>query len=90
MGELLGASLLKETFEFGGEIVWRPTSEHIEQANLTRFMKLHSIGTFDELMERSTEDVGWFTDAVLKFLDIQFYNPYSKVVDLSHGIAWPQ
>jgi acetyl-CoA synthetase len=33
--------------------------------------------------------VAWFTDAVLKFLDIQFYEPYSQVVDLSNGIQAP-
>ncbi len=87
---LTGVSPLKETFEFGGEIVWRPTSEHVEQANLTRFMKTHSIGTFDDLMKRSTEDVAWFTDSLLKFLNIEFYKPYEQVVDLSEGIAWPK
>jgi len=87
---LTGACPLKETFEFGGDIVWKPTPEHIEHANLTKFMKLHDIESFDELMHRSTEDVSWFTDAVLKFLDIQFYEPYSNVVDLSRGIAWPR
>nr|KXH71728.1 MAG: AMP-dependent synthetase [Candidatus Thorarchaeota archaeon SMTZ1-45] len=81
---------MKETFEFGGEIVWRPTSEHVEKANLTRFMKLHEIEDFDELMQRSTEDVAWFTDALLKFLNIEFYEPYDQVVDLSNGIAWPR
>ncbi len=81
---------MKDTFEFGGEIVWRPTQDHIHQANLTKFMKLHEIATFEELMQRSTEEVGWFTDAVLKFLDIQFYKSYSEVVDLSQGIAWPR
>ncbi|MHA2396132.1 MAG: hypothetical protein ACXAC0_05460, partial [Candidatus Thorarchaeota archaeon] len=63
---------MKETFEFGGEIVWRPTTEQVEQANLTRFMKLHGIETFEELMKRSTEDVAWFTDALLKYLNIEF------------------
>ena len=81
---------MKETFEFGGEIVWRPTSEHVEQANLTRFMREHDIATFDDLMIRSTEDVAWFTDSLLKFLNIEFYEPYEKVVDLSKGIAWPK
>jgi acetyl-CoA synthetase len=81
---------LKESFEFGGEIVWTPTQDNVDRANLTHFMKLHGIDNFEELMKRSTEDVGWFTDAVLKFLDIQFYEPYSEVVDLSGGIAWPR
>ncbi|MBU0512346.1 MAG: AMP-binding protein [Chloroflexi bacterium] len=52
-------------------------------------MRQHGIKDFDELMRRSTEDVTWFTDAVLKFLDIQFYEPYSQVVDLSNGIQFP-
>ncbi|MHA2191991.1 MAG: AMP-binding protein [Candidatus Thorarchaeota archaeon] len=81
---------MDQTFEFGGEIVWRPTSDYVEKARLTKFMQLHGIGDFDELMRRSTEDVAWFTDAVLKFLDIQFLEPYEKVVDLFRGIAWPQ
>jgi acetyl-CoA synthetase len=81
---------MTEQFTFGGEIVWRPTPEHIEHANLTRFMRLHGISDFDELMRRSTGDVAWFTDAVLKFLEIQFYEPYSNVVDLSSGIQLPK
>jgi len=75
---------------FGGEIVWRPTPEHIERANLTAFMRAHEIKDFEELMQRSTSDAAWFTDAVLKFLDIQFYEPYSSVVDLSEGIQFPK
>ncbi|HCK67487.1 MAG TPA: AMP-dependent synthetase [Anaerolineae bacterium] len=53
-------------------------------------MRLHNIKDFDELMQKSTSDVAWFTEAVLKFLDIQFYEPYSKVVDLSEGIQFPK
>jgi acetyl-CoA synthetase len=41
-------------------------------------------------MARSTADVAWFTDAVLKYLDIRFRVPYSQVVDLSDGIEWPR
>ena len=78
-----------EQFTFGGDIVWKPTPEHIKQANLTAFIRLHNIKDFNELMQRSTSDVAWFTDAVLKYLDIQFHEPYSQVVDLSDGIQFP-
>ena len=81
---------MPDSFEFGGNIVWEPTSNYVEHANLTRFMRQHQIKDFEELMRRSTEDVAWFTDAVLKFLDIQFYEPYSQVVDLSEGIQFPK
>jgi acetyl-CoA synthetase len=79
-----------EQFTFGGEIVWRPTREYIERAHLTRFMRAHEIPDFDALMRRSTEDVAWFTDAVLKYLDVQFHKPYSQAVDLSEGIQFPK
>ncbi len=81
---------MPDSFEFGGNIVWEPTTDYIERANLTRFMRQHGFKDFDELMRRSTEDVSWFTDAVLKFLDIQFHEPYSQVVDLSDGIHFPE
>ncbi|MDO8753694.1 MAG: AMP-binding protein, partial [Anaerolineales bacterium] len=75
---------------FGGEIVWKPAPEHIEHAHLTAFMRKHEIEDFNELMQKSTSDVAWFTDAVLKFLDIQFYEPYTRAVDLSDGIQFPK
>ena len=81
---------MTEQFTFGGDIVWRPTADYIERAHLTVFMHQHGIEGFDELMSRSTTDIAWFTDAVLKYLDIQFYEPYSKVVDLSEGIQFPK
>jgi acetyl-CoA synthetase len=81
---------MSDSFTFGGDIVWQPSPDTIARSNLKRFMDQHQIGSFDELLARSTEDVAWFTDAVLKFLDIQFQKPYSKVVDLSRGIQWPQ
>ncbi len=69
---------------------WYPTPEHIENANLTAFMRARNLADFDALMQRSTEDVPWFTDALLKYLQIEFYTPYTQVVDLSGGIQWPQ
>ncbi len=81
---------MTEQFTFGGDIVWRPTPEHVEHANLTAFMRKHEIKDFNELMLRSTNNVEWFTDAVLKFLDIQFYEPYTKAVDLTDGIQFPK
>src|SRR2546430_10398122 len=39
-------------------------------------------------MRRSTTNIPWFWDTVLRDLDIQFYKPYSQVVDLSQGKPW--
>jgi len=79
-----------DKFTFGGEIVWEPTRDYIDRSNLRKFMDLHKIGSFEELMKKSTSDIGWFTDAVLRFLDIKFQKPYSNVIDLSQGIQFPR
>src|SRR5262245_16703916 len=39
-------------------------------------------------MRRSTTDIAWFWESVLRDLDIQFYKPYSRIVDLTHGKPW--
>lgn len=81
---------MRESFDFGGEIVWRPTPDYVNRSHLKKFMDLHKIASFDELLQRSTGDVAWFTEAVLKYLDIRFQRPYTRVVDTSKGIAWAQ
>ena len=81
---------MSEEFEFGGEIVWRPTADYINQSHLTQFMRQYQLSDFDDLMHRSTEDVAWFTEALLKYLDIQFYKPYDQVLDISQGLANPR
>jgi len=75
-------------FQFGGEFVWHPSAELIAQSNLQQFINRHRLGSYDELMRRSTTNIPWFWDTVLRDLDIQFYKPYSRVVDLSEGKPW--
>jgi acetyl-CoA synthetase len=77
-------------FEFGGAIAWRPTPEYTEQSRLLAFMRKHGLNSFDELMKRSTTDLDWFWRAVMDDLGIEFYEPYSRVIDLSTGPATPR
>jgi acetyl-CoA synthetase len=70
------------------EIVWSPTQEQIEHANLTRLMRAHGIETYEEVVRRSIDDIGWYWDAVVKDLEIEFYEPYERVYDDSEGIEW--
>ena len=69
-------------------IVWRPSSAYVEGANVTRFMRANGITTEEDLLRRSVEDVGWFWDAVVRDLGIEFYRPYERVLDTSAGIEW--
>ena len=70
-------------------IVWTPTDEIIERAQLTKFMRQVGVNSFDELYRYSIENVEGFTAEVLKFLDIKFDPPYKKLLDVSNGIEFP-
>ncbi|MFN2243674.1 MAG: acetyl-coenzyme A synthetase N-terminal domain-containing protein, partial [Anaerolineae bacterium] len=76
-------------FPFGQPIVWRPDEEVLGRSRLKRFMDRHHLSTVEELMERSTTDLDWFWEATFEDLGIEFYEPYTQVVDLSRGIQWP-
>ncbi len=69
-------------------IVWKPSDEVVERANVTRFMRANGIASEDELVRRSTQDVGWFWDAVVRDLGLEFFEPYERVLDTSRGVEW--
>jgi acetyl-CoA synthetase len=71
-------------------IAWRPTDDVIARAQLTRFISFCDLAAFDALYQRSVADIEWFTEQVLRFLDIQFDKPYERVIDLSRGAEWPR
>ncbi len=81
---------MSEGISIGGPVVWQPTSDYVDNANLTRFMQRFDIASYDELMQRSTSDPGWFTEALLSFLDIRFSQPYTQILDTGRGSAWPR
>src|SRR6266404_3309421 len=81
-------NLCVSEFQFGGEFVWHPTPDLIAQSNLQQFIEKHGLGSYDELMRRSTTDIAWFWDTILHDLDVQFYKPYPRVVDLRDGKPW--
>ena len=70
------------------DVVWSPSPGYVERANITRFMRAHGIETYDEVVRRSVEDIGWFWDAVVNDLDIEFFEPYSEVLDSRSGVEW--
>ena len=69
-------------------IVWRPDTETIARAELTKFLRQVGLATFEELQHRAVADPAWFTEHVLRFLDLPWDRPYSQVMDTSRGMEW--
>ncbi len=69
-------------------VAWTPTPEYIERSNVWRFMQKYNITDYAELVRRSTDEIEWFWDAIVKELQIEFFTPYRQVLDVSQGIPW--
>lgn len=70
------------------KIIWRPDSQSIEHANITRFMRKYGIKTYEELHQKSVKDVRWFWRAALEDLGVEWFAEYSNVLDDSAGFPW--
>ncbi|MBI3911788.1 MAG: AMP-binding protein [Armatimonadetes bacterium] len=69
-------------------IVWRPTDDVLRWSRLWRFMHAQGMDNYDLFLRRSQQDLAWFWDAVVQDLGLEFYRPYSQVLDLSRGLPW--
>ncbi len=71
------------------DVIWRPYGDYVQKSNIRRFMVKHGIKTYEELVKRSM-DIEWFWDAALKDLGVEWFKPYSQVLDVSEGIEWAE
>src|SRR5207248_11005429 len=62
--------------------------ENVAQTNLGRFMAQVGIDDFQGLRTRSIEEPAWFWDAVIRFLGLVWFEPYTSVLDVSRGFAF--
>ncbi len=74
------------------EVVHEPSREFVESTNVYAFMEEYGIDDYDELIERTTTDLGdgesgvdWFWDELVDYLDVEFYEEYDAVRDDSEG-----
>jgi acetyl-CoA synthetase len=71
------------------EYWWRPTTDYVENANVTRLGRRHGLSGIDDLRAASVSDVSWYWGAVLDDLGITFDPPHRAVLDISRGIEHP-
>jgi acetyl-CoA synthetase len=69
--------------------VWTPGPEYLEGSRVARFARKHDVEDITALRARSVADVGWYWDAVVADLDLQFSRPHHTVLDLSAGVTDP-
>ena len=69
-------------------VIWQPSKNLIKNSKLTEFLNFSKTKDYNELEKKSSLDPGWLWDNVIKFADLKFFKPYSKIIDESKGIPW--
>jgi acetyl-CoA synthetase len=72
------------------DVIWRPDPDTASRTRIARFMAGHGLGSLAALQKRSLDDPEWYWDAVSRDLGIRWTRPYTRVLDVSRGIAWPR
>src|SRR5512142_1058274 len=67
---------------------WSPSRDVIANANITAQMRRYGIRTYEEFLQRSCSDPGWFWRAFFDDVGFAWMTPYDTTVDLSKGKPW--
>jgi acetyl-CoA synthetase len=70
--------------------MWQPTREQIEKSRLWAFIQKHGFKSYDELFQKSIQDVSWFWETFVNDIGLEWFSPYEKVLDESKGWKWAQ
>jgi acetyl-CoA synthetase len=70
------------------DVVWTPSDEVLERSNVVRLMRRHGIADYRELVRRSVDERDWFWPAAIEDMELEFFEPWDQVVDLSGGPEW--
>lgn len=68
--------------------LWYPPESLVENSNVKRFMERHGLNDYRDLIQRSVKDIEWFWSEAEKELGVEWFQPYSKVLDTSRGVEW--
>jgi acetyl-CoA synthetase len=70
------------------DFVWTPTPEQVESANVTRLARRLGVERYHDLHRISIDEPERFWPAVVEDLGLEFSEPWTEVVDTSHGPEW--
>jgi acetyl-CoA synthetase len=80
----------ERAIETTSHFVWQPSEAYKRQTNWSAFLAAENIASYALLERKAVSEPEWFWDALIRFLDLKFIKPYSRVLDQSRGIEWPQ
>jgi acetyl-CoA synthetase len=71
-------------------VVWEPSPEFIENTNVWRFMRRLGFTGREEFLRFSREEPERFWDELMREMNVEWFEPYDRVLDLARGPEWAQ
>ena len=71
-------------------IAWSPTPDYLERSRLAGLMRSAGVDSFQGLLDWAAADPGRYWDLAAKDLGLDWREPYSQALDLSHGAPWAE
>ncbi|PWU02360.1 MAG: AMP-dependent synthetase [Terriglobia bacterium] len=71
-------------------MIWQPGRDFIESTNVWRFMQRLGFQERDDFLRFSREQPEPFWDELMREMDVEWYEPYTQVMDASRGPEWTQ
>ncbi|WP_290623888.1 MULTISPECIES: AMP-binding protein [unclassified Archaeoglobus] len=68
--------------------VWHPPKELVEESNVKAFMDAEGFSDYKQMVEKSTDDIEWWWNKAVEWLNVEWFEPYKKVYDMSKGVEW--
>ena len=72
------------------EIVYKPSRDALESTNIYKLSRLLGQGSVEKLYDFADSEREAFWDAVVKDCGVQFFEPYSRIIDDSRGKEWTE
>ena len=70
--------------------IWEPSREWIEQTNVWRFMRKLGFSDREAFLRYSRENIEEFWARMVEEEGIEWFQPYSRVLDASRGVEWSE
>jgi acetyl-CoA synthetase len=68
--------------------LWKPGAALVESANVMRLIRSLRLRTCDDLRQYSRDHLEVFWDLMVRTVGIDWFEPYSAVLDTSAGVEW--
>lgn len=78
----------KKSKPIKSEIIWKPNEDFLNNSNIALLMKKNNISDYPNLIEWSQKDSTPFWETILEDMEIEWYERFEKVLDLSKGFPW--